>query len=231
LDSTGAFSFICADRWVASKYGAALRELVSVPKLLIPDIAGSNEVVFEQGHYHPHHNLYFVVSDVWDIEVLGGLLSSRMALFFVWSYAVKMRGGYWMVENGPHWTLDVPLNEDAHPWIESEPQGALVLTLLRRIAYEMLSLFRAVTLRADNNHATPWKSLLERFKVALYAAMDSDLTALRARTGWADVGPISACRPPRGLQSRRLRKLGDGSGTMERTGGAATRLDGRMLRR
>ena len=31
---------------------------------------------------------------MWDMEVLGGLLSSRVALFFVWSYAVKMRGGY-----------------------------------------------------------------------------------------------------------------------------------------
>ena len=68
--------------------------LVSVPKLLIPDIAGANEVVFEEGHFHPHHNLYFVTSDSWDMEVLGGLLSSRVALFFVWSYAVKMRGGY-----------------------------------------------------------------------------------------------------------------------------------------
>jgi len=69
-------------------------KLAAAPKLLIPDIAGSNEVVFEQGRYHPHHNLYFVVSDSWDMEVLGGLLSSRVALFFVWSYAVKMRGGY-----------------------------------------------------------------------------------------------------------------------------------------
>lgn len=68
--------------------------LVSKPKLLIPDIAGSNEVVFDEGHYHPHHNLYFVTSDHWDMEVLGGLLSSKVALFFVWSYAVKMRGGY-----------------------------------------------------------------------------------------------------------------------------------------
>ena len=69
-------------------------KLVSIPKLLIPDIAGSNEVVFEEGHYHPHHNLYFVTSEIWDMEVLGGLLSSKVALFFVWSYAVKMRGGY-----------------------------------------------------------------------------------------------------------------------------------------
>lgn len=69
-------------------------ELVTKPKLLIPDIAGSNEVVFDDGQYHPHHNLYFVTSEKWDLEVLGGLLSSKVALFFVWSYAVKMRGGY-----------------------------------------------------------------------------------------------------------------------------------------
>lgn len=69
-------------------------ELVAKPKLLIPDIAGSNEVVFDEGKYYPHHNLYYVTSSVWDMELLGGLLSSRVALFFIWSYAVKMRGNY-----------------------------------------------------------------------------------------------------------------------------------------
>ena len=69
-------------------------KLVCTPKLLIPDIAGANEVAYDEGKFHPHHNLYFVTSDQWDLEVLGGLLSSRVALFFVWSYAVKMRGGY-----------------------------------------------------------------------------------------------------------------------------------------
>jgi hypothetical protein len=28
------------------------------------------------------------------MRLLGALLSSKVALFFVWSYAVKMRGGY-----------------------------------------------------------------------------------------------------------------------------------------
>ena len=69
-------------------------DLVSKPKLLIPDIAGANEVVFDEGRFHPHHNLYYITSNSWDLEVLGGLLSSKVALFFVWSYAVKMRGGY-----------------------------------------------------------------------------------------------------------------------------------------
>ncbi|ETR73611.1 MAG: putative DNA modification methyltransferase [Candidatus Magnetoglobus multicellularis str. Araruama] len=69
-------------------------EIVKKPKLLIPDIAGSNEIVYDEGRYYPHHNLYFITSSEWDLEVLGGLLSSRVALFFIWSYAVKMRGKY-----------------------------------------------------------------------------------------------------------------------------------------
>lgn len=69
-------------------------ELATVPKLLIPDIAGSNQVVLEEGRFHPHHNLYFVTSTAWDLAVLGALFSSKVALFFVWSYAVRMRGGY-----------------------------------------------------------------------------------------------------------------------------------------
>lgn len=69
-------------------------ELVSMPKLLIPDIAGSNEVAYDKGKYYPHHNLYYVTSPIWNLELLGGLLSSRVALFFIWSYAVKMRGKY-----------------------------------------------------------------------------------------------------------------------------------------
>lgn len=68
--------------------------LCAVPKLLVPDIASSNAVVYDEGRFHPHHNLYYITSDAWDMEVLGGLLSSKVALFFVWSYAVKMRGGY-----------------------------------------------------------------------------------------------------------------------------------------
>jgi len=70
------------------------RDLVGEPKLIIPDIAGSTEVFLETGKSYPHHNLYFITSKSWDLEVLGGLLSSQVALFFVWSYAIKMRGGY-----------------------------------------------------------------------------------------------------------------------------------------
>ncbi len=69
-------------------------ELVKAQKLLIPDIAGANEVILDNGNYYPHHNLYYITSTNWDMEVLGGLLSSKVALFFIWSYAVRMHGNY-----------------------------------------------------------------------------------------------------------------------------------------
>ena len=49
--------------------------------------------VLEPGGYYPHHNLYYIISTSWDLEVLGGLLLSRVAEAFVSAYGVKMRGG------------------------------------------------------------------------------------------------------------------------------------------
>jgi TaqI-like C-terminal specificity domain/Eco57I restriction-modification methylase len=64
------------------------------PKLLIPDIKGKPHVVYDEGHYYPHHNLYFVTSSSWDLQALQALLRSSVAKFFVTHYSVKMRGGY-----------------------------------------------------------------------------------------------------------------------------------------
>lgn len=63
------------------------------PKLLLPDMKAAAHPVLDRGQYYPHHNLYFVVSDTWDLEVLGGLLLSDVANLFVGAYCVKMRGG------------------------------------------------------------------------------------------------------------------------------------------
>lgn len=63
------------------------------PKLLLPDMKAAAHPVLDLGGYYPHHNLYFVVSEQWDLEVLGGLLLSDVANLFVGAYCVKMRGG------------------------------------------------------------------------------------------------------------------------------------------
>ncbi|MGH3281284.1 MAG: hypothetical protein ACRDNW_19415 [Trebonia sp.] len=49
--------------------------------------------VLDDGATYPHHNLYYNVSDTWDLRVLGGLLLSRVAQAFIEAYAVRMRGG------------------------------------------------------------------------------------------------------------------------------------------
>jgi adenine-specific DNA-methyltransferase len=63
------------------------------PKLLIPDMRLTIHPVLDDGTTYPHHNLYYVVSDMWDLRVLGGLLLSRVAQAFIEAYAVRMRGG------------------------------------------------------------------------------------------------------------------------------------------
>ncbi len=63
-------------------------------KLLIPDIRGDAQVAFEDGNLYPHHNLYFVVSDSWDLKALQAVLLSDLTRLFISTYSTKMRGGY-----------------------------------------------------------------------------------------------------------------------------------------
>jgi hypothetical protein len=67
-------------------------DLTARPKLLLPDMRTTIHPVLESGGFYPHHNLYYVVSDKWDMEVLGGILLSRIAQAFIEAYCVRMRG-------------------------------------------------------------------------------------------------------------------------------------------
>lgn len=69
-------------------------DLTKRPKLYIADIKNALEPVLDKGETYPHHNLYFIQSEAWDLEVLGGILISAVGQFFVESYGVRMRGGY-----------------------------------------------------------------------------------------------------------------------------------------
>lgn len=64
------------------------------PKLLIPDIKGKAHIVYEAGEYYPHHNLYYVTSDTWDLRALQAVLRSSISRLFVAIYSTKMRGGF-----------------------------------------------------------------------------------------------------------------------------------------
>ncbi len=82
-----------ADKWYKT-IDRVNHALTSTHKLYIPDIKNMLEPVLDRGETYPHHNLYFIQSDEWDLEVLGGLLLSKVGQFFIESYGVRMRGGY-----------------------------------------------------------------------------------------------------------------------------------------
>ncbi|GAA1848986.1 Eco57I restriction-modification methylase domain-containing protein [Actinomadura bangladeshensis] len=66
--------------------------LTGQPKLLLEDMKRQPNPVLEPGGHYPHHNLYYLVSQEWDLEVLGGLLLSEVVERQIAAYCVKMRG-------------------------------------------------------------------------------------------------------------------------------------------
>jgi predicted transposase YbfD/YdcC len=88
---------------------------------------------------------------------------------------------HWAVENNCHWTFDAIFQEDAHPWIEADPRGVVVMTLLRRIAYNLMALFRSVTQRSEDRRRMPWRRLLKWVYATLVGAEERHLRGLRER--------------------------------------------------
>ncbi|MDE0700522.1 MAG: N-6 DNA methylase [Acidimicrobiaceae bacterium] len=103
-------------------------ELQARPKLLLPDLKSAAHPVLDVGGFYPHHNLYYVVSDKWDLEVLGGLLLSDIANLFVGAYCVKMRGGTYRFQAQYLRKIRVPV-PDA---IDAASASALVAAFRRR---------------------------------------------------------------------------------------------------
>jgi Transposase DDE domain len=93
--------------------------------------------------------------------------------------SVRLTADHWLLVARRHWgvetshqILDTAFEEDDHPWIEACPRAALVVAILRRIAYSMLALFRSVTQRSDERRATPWQTLMTDLFVALISTTD-----------------------------------------------------------
>jgi hypothetical protein len=66
-------------------------------KLLVPDLKDRILPVLDEGQYYPSHSLYYLTSDEWDLQELGGLLLSDIANLFVSAYSVRMASGYMRV--------------------------------------------------------------------------------------------------------------------------------------
>jgi hypothetical protein len=130
-----------------------------------------SETRSRDGTLGAHENRYFLSS------------LSRDALDDAqWLRVVRL---HWGVENNCHNTFDTVFVEDDKPWIEDCPQGALAVLLLRRIAYNLLALFRSVTQRSEERRHIPWADLLRGVHNMLVAITQAQLAHLRPRTSAA----------------------------------------------
>jgi hypothetical protein len=94
---------------------------------------------------------------------------------------------HWGVENNCHNTWDTAFAEDDHPWIVSSPRGTVSAMVLRRIAYNLLSLYRSVTQRSEEKRQTPWRTLLRWVYNAVVSAEPRHLAGLRLRPLMAEI--------------------------------------------
>lgn len=87
----------CAQKAPANWYRTIDRitpAIAKKPKLLIPDIKGEAHIVYEDGQLYPHHNLYYITSDIWDLKALQAVLLSSVTRLFIATYSTKMHGGF-----------------------------------------------------------------------------------------------------------------------------------------
>lgn len=136
----------CAQKVPANWYRTIDRitpSLASRPKLLIPDIKGSAHIVFEGGTLYPHHNLYFVVSDQWDLRALQAVLMSGIARLFVATYSTRMRGGFLRFQAQYLRRIRLPLWQDVAPHLRSELKRAALardISACNQAAYTLYGL-------------------------------------------------------------------------------------------
>ena len=145
-------------------------------------------IIEQPGFYWPHlATLVRVESETFDAQ--GRQLAYENRYFasnltrdqlsdVQWLRVVRL---HWAVENNCHGALDTAFDEDDHPWIERSPHGALVIALLRRLALNLLALFRSVTQRSSERRCVAWKSLMHDIGLMLLTLNHTDARGLRLR--------------------------------------------------
>lgn len=130
--------------------------------------------------------IFKVYSETYD----DGVLTGTKTRYFVtslaaselspdkWLELIVLR---WGVET-VHQILDCAFEEDKHPWITKDANGALVVMLLRRLVYTLMTLHKSVTLRSDESREMTWRELMEQIRDTLEWAQGAILDGLRPRT-------------------------------------------------
>ena len=85
---------------------------------------------------------------------------------------------HWKVENDCHNVLDTRFREDDQPWLYATV-GMLVIMMLRRIALNVLMLYRNIARCGERKADVPWAELFSWMRVGLTAACEDDVRGLK----------------------------------------------------
>jgi hypothetical protein len=158
----------CAQRSPSGWYRTIDRiwpDLTTTPKLLIPDIKGEPTVVYDPGQFYPHHNLYFVTSERWELPALATVLRSSLAVLFISSYCVRMSGGFLRFQAQYLRRIRVPAWETLTPGQRQALRAATdsldldIIDAAVASAYGLTPAEQAVVREAANEARVPRKSI------------------------------------------------------------------------
>jgi hypothetical protein len=84
----------------------------------------------------------------------------------------KLSRAHWRCENETHWTADAEVQEDRRRLAWSRhPKGVFVVSLLRRIAANILAVVRKLSRLGDNSETPTWHQVAEHFLLVLCATI------------------------------------------------------------
>jgi hypothetical protein len=137
----------------------AMKSVRTVLRVHTQKVDGSGKVLAEENHFY-----------------ISSLLCRRLTPL-QWLELVRR---HWGVEVS-HNILDTSFQEDDRPYLTHSAQGMLVMLLLRRLAYNLLTLWKGHTLTSDDNRRAPWKLVFSWVQRALEQADEACWANLRDR--------------------------------------------------
>lgn len=137
----------------------AMKSVRTVLRIHTQKVDGTGTLLAEENHFY-----------------VSSLLHGRLTAL-QWLELVRR---HWGVEVS-HNILDTSFQEDDRPYLTHSAQGMLVMLLLRRLAYNLLTLWKGRTLTSDENRLAPWKTVFAWVQRALEQADEACWAKLRDR--------------------------------------------------
>lgn len=155
-------------------------QLVSLPKILLPDISGNNIIFIDKGSFYPAHNIYYITGNsVDDLELLAAILMSKFVKEQIANIANKMNGGLPRWQSQSIKRINIPIISDISLHLRHELIAAYHSRDIKKINLIVEDIVRS---ESDKNRlsgkATITKSLFD-FDFSSESAVSSHRTSIQ----------------------------------------------------